>query len=133
MMFWTSYPDSFHNSDAKFIIQPSLVPTTFTTRSGCCSCCCRGHSAVYCSRRRLCVLVFFAIFIALLMLAAGFVAGWFGSQLYQQSLDAAAVGDVINVTGKFDFPRLFSQLSCASVSCPTPVNLRVLFCRRRIR
>jgi len=130
MMLWTSYPESFHNSDAKFM-QHSPVSATYTARSGCCRCCscCWGHSGVYCSRRRLCVLIFVVILIALLMLAAGFVAGWFGSQLQQQQSPGAAAVGIINVTGKFDLPRLFYL-----VSRPRRQSIcNYCYARRRIR
>jgi len=70
-------------------------------RSSCLSCC--NYSAGGYGRRRLCILVVLAVFVALLMFSAGFVAGWYASQLqHQQSSDSAA-GPVGNDTGKSHF------------------------------
>jgi len=91
-------------------------------RRRCCSCYwCRGdgYSDVYCSQRRLCVLVVVAVFVALLLLSVGFVAGWYARQMQHQQSPVSPAAQGIGITGKFNFPRLpyqhrVSQSSYAS-------------------
>jgi len=106
-MFLSSHPDSIRSSDAK-LMQRSSVAAADTTTSDCCSCCC-GYSGVYCSRCRLCIVVVIVVVIAVLMLGAGFVAGWFAHQLQHPATVSAAQGDadvIAGATGKSNFLRL---------------------------
>jgi len=97
----SSGPNGF--DDTKLPQQSPVTKKTAT--SDCCRrrCCCCGYSGVYCSHRRLCILVVVAVFVALLMLGVGFVAGWFAVQQMQQQ---QVPGSPVAAAGKFHFLRL---------------------------
>lgn len=96
-------------------------------RRRCCWCCwCHGDD-VYCSRRRLCVLVVVAVFVALLLFSVGFVAGWYARQMQQQQSAVSPAANGIGIAGK-NLIFLVCLISSEFLSRRTLVNLR--FCLR---
>jgi len=140
--FIFSRTTSFGVGDTKLVQRSSSTDseTACTQRCCCCCCCCFGGSAIYCSRCRLCVLIVIAILISLLLIAVGFVAGWFAYQLrHQQGLAAtsspAAESNATTAAGKSHLLRLLpsnasSKLICSWCCCERAKSM--IACRWRI-